>query len=248
MWNDSSTKLLLIDDDVRLTEAIARYLQRNGYRVEIANDGLTGLERYHETRPDLVVLDVMMPGMDGWDACRRIRDCSNVPIIMLTARASETDRVLGLRMGADDYVDKPFSLKELEARIEAVLRRTHMVTHSKGERLLYDDGYLRLEIDGMLAIRDGQALNLTATERRLLFTLAASAGRVLAPQQILHQVWGPEYEDQADYVKLYVWRLRQKVEADPSNPTYIRTERGLGYRFVPSDGTSDPSGTSSRDE
>jgi DNA-binding response OmpR family regulator len=233
MW-DSTTRLLLIDDDVRLTDAISRYLKRDGYKVDIANDGGTGLELFRAKSPDLVVLDVMMPGIDGWEVCRRIRESSHIPIIMLTARANETDRVLGLRMGADDYVDKPFSLKELVARIEAVLRRVHMAP-PPSQGYLYDDGQLRLETEGMLAIRDGEALNLTATERRLLFTLAERAGRVLAPSQILEQVWGHEYEGQSDYVKLYIWRLRQKLEPDPGSPTYIQTERGLGYRFVPAD-------------
>jgi two-component system KDP operon response regulator KdpE len=200
----------------------------------VANDGPEGVAAFRETHPDLLVLDVMMPRLDGWEVCRRVRDTSNVPIIMLTARANETDRVLGLRMGADDYIDKPFSLKELEARIEAVLRRSSRSTIATGD-CLYDDGYLRLESEGMLAARDGEPIKLTATERRLLFVLAERAGRVMAPSQILNQVWGPEYEGQSDYVKLYIWRLRQKVEPDPTEPEYIVTERGLGYRFSPAE-------------
>ncbi len=232
MWNNHDTSLLLIDDDARLTEAIARYLRHGGYAVETAPNGRCGLQRFRQEQPDLIVLDVMMPGMDGWEVCRRLRETSRVPIIMLTARASESDRVLGLRMGADDYVDKPFSLKELEARIEAVLRRAYMVPPVE-DNVLYDDGTLRLEMNGMQVIGNGEAINLTATERRLLFTLAERAGNVLTPSQILHQVWGPEYDGQADYVKLYIWRLRQKVEPDPTEPIYILTERGQGYRFAP---------------
>ncbi len=231
MWK-SETRLLLIDDNVQLLDAITKSLERAGYAVSTAFDGASGLERFSQLRPDLVVLDVMMPGMDGWEVCRRLRETSRVPIIMLTARANETDKIMGLRMGADDYVAKPFSLKELEARIEAVLRRVHMAPPS-GEDLLYDDGILRLETAGLQVLIEGEALNLTATERRLLFALAENAGRVLSVEQILRQVWGPEYEGQTDYVKLYVWRLRQKLETDPSDPVYIRTERGLGYRFVP---------------
>jgi len=225
-------RVLLIDDDVRLTDAISRYLQRAGYEVDVTNDGAAGLGHFRDMGADIVVLDVMMPGMDGWDVCRRLREVSRVPIVMLTARSSEAERVLGLRMGADDYVGKPFSLKELDARIEAVLRRVHMAPPPAAE-VLYDDGHLRLETAGLQVFRAGEPVDLTATERRLLFTLAESSGRVQSVDQILRQVWGPEYEAQYDYVKLYVWRVRQKLERDPRNPRYIETVRGLGYRFRP---------------
>lgn len=240
MRKQNSLHLLLIDDDFRLTEAITRYLERDGYEIQVAHDGPAGLSSVRAAPPDLVVLDVMMPGMDGWEVCRRLRETSSVPIIILSARGSETDRVMGLRLGADDYVDKPFSLKELQARIEALMRRMHMTPPPAVDGTLYDDGLLRLERNGLLAIRDGETLGLTATERRLLFTLAERAGRVLAPTQILQQVWGQEYQDQSDYVKLYIWRLRQKLEPDPANPCYIQTERGLGYRFVPRPGSDQP--------
>lgn len=236
MWK-RETRLLLIDDNVQLLDAIATSLERSGYVVEKANDGAGGLERFREREPDLVVLDVMMPGMDGWEVCRRLRESSRVPIIMLTARANESDKIMGLKMGADDYVGKPFSIKELEARIEAVLRRVHMAPPSL-DRVLYDDGQLRLETAGMQVLLGGEALALTATERRLLFVLAEHAGQVLSVEQILRMVWGSEYEGQTDYVKLYVWRLRQKIEADPSSPAYIATARGLGYRFVPAPTTT----------
>jgi two-component system KDP operon response regulator KdpE len=230
IWDDKR-RLLLVDDDDRLTTAIALYMRRQGFELEVAHDGASGLEMFIKAPPDLVVLDVMMPGMDGWEVCRRIRARSNVPVIMLTARTDENDRILGLRLGADDYVSKPFSLKELEARIDAVLRRVNMAP-PQSDDVLFDDGRLRIERDAMLVSVDGQAVDLTATERRLLFTLAESAGKVMTPDQILHRVWGPEYGGESDYVKLYVWRVRQKVEPDPAEPTYIHTERGLGYRFV----------------
>jgi two-component system KDP operon response regulator KdpE len=230
MWNEP-TRLLLIDDDERLTSAVALYMRRQGFELDVAHDGHVGLERFIRTPPDLVVLDVMMPGMDGWEVCRRIRERSNVPIIMLTARTDENDRVLGLRLGADDYVAKPFSLKELEARIEAVIRRANMEPPTTDD-LIYDDGRLRIERGAMQVSYEDEPVNLTATERRLLFTLAENAGRVLSPDQILRQVWGPEYAGQSDYVKLYIWRVRQKIEPTPGEPTYIQTERGLGYRFV----------------
>ena len=228
----SEHQLLLVDDNSQLLDAMSCSLARAGYAVETAKDGVEGLARVEELEPDLVVLDVMMPGMDGWEVCQRLRETSRVPIIMLTARANETDRIMGLKMGADDYIGKPFSLKELEARIEAVLRRVNM-NPPKGGDILYDDGILRLDVASMQVIRDDESLNLTATERRLLFVLAEKAGWVLSVDQILRQVWGPEYDGQTDYVKLYIWRLRQKVEPDPTNPQYILTERGLGYRFAP---------------
>jgi len=222
--------LLIIDDDARLTEAMAIYFRRFGYTVEVAHRAVEGIERFQAAPADLVILDVMMPGMDGWEACRKLREIATVPIIMLTARDSETDRVMGLRMGADDYVGKPFSLKELEARVEAVLRRSRQAP--AGKSVLFDDGHLLLEAASLRVRSEGEAVSLTATERRLLFTLAEHHGRVLSIDQILRLVWGPEYVGQSDYVKLYIWRLRQKVERDPSRPVYIRTERGLGYRFA----------------
>ncbi len=230
MWQENA-KILIIDDDERLTNAIALYLRRQKYEVEVANDGATGLELFVASPPDIVVLDVMMPDMDGWEVCRRIRERSSAPIIMLTARVEERDRILGLRLGADDYVAKPFSLKEVEARIEAVLRRARMSPPDAGE-ILFDDGRLRIDKASMRVTAAGKDLNLTATERRLLFALAHSVGRVLSPDQILRQVWGPGYVGQSDYVKLYIWRLRQKIEPDPSSPGYIKTVRGVGYRFA----------------
>jgi DNA-binding response OmpR family regulator len=223
--------LLLIDDDVRLTDAIALYLRRLNYRVSVAHDGVRGLETFRRDPPALVVLDMMMPVMDGWEVCRRLREVSWVPIIMLTALTDESDRVQGLRMGADDYVGKPFSLKELAARIEAVLRRADLAPSTEGA-VLFDDGRLRLETEGLRVLLNGEDVALTATERRLLFSLADHAGRVLSPDQILRLVWGQEYDTQQDYVKLYIWRVRQKIELDPAHPTYVRTERGLGYRFA----------------
>jgi DNA-binding response OmpR family regulator len=220
--------LLLVEDDAHLADAVSRYLSRGGYGVRIAYDGQAALRLFEDTTPDLVILDLMLPLMDGWDVCRRIRAVSSVPIIMLTARASESDRVLGLHIGADDYVVKPFSLRELQARIEAVLRR---VKTSPEGQAIYDDGYLRLEREGWQVIRQGKPVALTATERRLLFALAESAGRVRSVETLLRTVWGPGYADQENYVKLYVWRLRQKIEPEPTKPAYICTERGVGYRF-----------------
>lgn len=226
----TSAKVLIVEDDAHLVDAVSRYLVRAGHEVCTAHDGQMGLEVYEREKPDIIVLDLMMPGMDGWEMCRRVREVSSVPIIILTARASESDRVLGLRIGADDYMVKPFSLRELTARIEAVLRRSDLTRAAHGA-VLFDDGHLRLERDGWQVSRDGENVHLTATERRLLFALAQSEGRVLTVAQLLRAVWGDGYGDQENYVKLYVWRLRQKIEPDPHAPRYIETERGLGYRF-----------------
>ncbi len=229
--NRSKGKLLIIDDDNKLVEAVELYLSRAGYDIVTAADGLQGMQQMYSQRPDLIILDVMMPTMDGWETCRRIREISDVPVIMLTARGQETDRVMGLKLGADDYVAKPFSLKELEARVGAVLRRTRLSPPDRG-RILYADDDLVIDSERLEVSRGGERVQLTATEQRLLFHLAENAGRVLTNEQILRAVWGPEYVDEADYVKLYIWRLRQKIEEDPQDPQYILTERGLGYRFV----------------
>jgi DNA-binding response OmpR family regulator len=229
-------KILIIDDDHRLVDALTLYLQRTGYTVATARDGLQGLEVFDSFRPELVVLDVMMPQLNGWETCRRLREQSNVPIIMLTARGQENDRVTGLRLGADDYVAKPFSLRELEARIEAVLRRTRMA-QAVNAGPLYKDEYLVIDSSGWEVTRQGKPVDLTATERKLLFLLVESAGEVLSADTILEKVWGKGYGDRAEYVKLYIWRLRQKLEHDATDPRYIVTERSRGYRFVPADGS-----------
>jgi two-component system KDP operon response regulator KdpE len=224
-------KLLIIEDDAKLVEALKLYLRKAGYEVIAAANGLEGLQNMYAHRPDLIILDVMMPRMDGWEACRRIREISDVPIIMLTARGQESEKVRGLKLGADDYLAKPFGLKELEARVEAVLRRTRLPPPTEGA-VLYADEELVIDSQRWEVSRGGELVELTATERRLLFYLAENAGRILTHQQILDRVWGPEYVNDVDYVKLYIWRLRQKLEEDPRRPRYILTERGIGYRFA----------------
>jgi DNA-binding response OmpR family regulator len=229
----SKAKLLLVDDDVTLIKALDIYLTRAGYEVHTAANGSEGLRQLFALRPDLVVLDVMMPQMDGWETCQRIREMSTVPIIMLTARGQETDRVMGLKLGADDYVPKPFSLKELDARIEAILRRTRKSEETSKPHVLYVTNDLIIDSEHWEVRRNGQLLDMTSTELRLLFCLAENAGRVLSHRQLLEKVWGPEYVDNVNYTKLFVWRLRQKIEDDPAKPRYILTERGIGYRMTP---------------
>ena len=222
--------LLFVEDDINLVEALDLYFSAGGYEVTVAADGREGLRQMYASRPDLIVLDIMMPKLDGWEVCARIREVSSVPIIMLTARGQEAEKVRGLQMGADDYLTKPFSLRELEARIESVLRRTQ-VSPAPRERVSYADDELVIDSERWEVTLLGQPVELTATERKLLFFLAENHGRVLPTSRILERIWGHEYVDEVDYVKLYVWRLRQKIEPDPKRPRYIHTERGIGYRF-----------------
>ena len=224
-------RLLIVDDDQTLLDALVLYFGKQGYRVFTAGEGDEGLRALYKVHPDLVILDIMLPRVDGWEVCERIRQMTNVPIIMLTARGQEADRVRGLEMGADDYVAKPFSLRELAARVEAVLRRSQ-AAREQGDEVLYGDDYLVIDASRMEVHCAGQPVNLTATERRVLFLLARNQGRLLTARQILTSVWGPDYAEEVSYVRLYVWRLRQKIEPVPDQPRYILTEHGMGYRFI----------------
>lgn len=223
-------KLLIIEDDADLVRALQLYFATN-YQVVTAANGLEGLQTLYNERPDVVILDIAMPKMDGWEVCRRIRELSDVPIVILTARVQEDERVRGLRLGADDYVVKPFSLKELEARLEAVLRRAQAAKPIK-EGIIFANEELVIDADRMVVTRQGKSLDLTPTELRLLFLLVENEGRVLTHRQILENIWGAEYGDELGYVKLFIYRLRRKLEVDPENPRYILSERGIGYRFT----------------
>jgi two-component system, OmpR family, response regulator VicR len=226
-----SGKILVADDDRQLGDVIRISLERDGYVVTQANDGEQALETYRQLHPDLVILDVMMPKLNGWEVCRRLREESSVPIIMLTARGQEQDRVLGLRLGADDYITKPFSLKELAARVEAVLRRVRETSPAR-EGLLYWDNYLVIDSWGWKVTCRDRIVDLTAVERHLLLNLVLARGKTLSVDHLLDQVWGGKDDSQIEYVKLYIRRLRQKIEPEPDQPRYIATERGRGYRFV----------------
>ena len=223
--------LLVVDDDRTLREAVEVYLGSADYEVITASDGLEGLQKMYAHHPALILLDVMMPKLDGLQTCRRIREVSKVPIIMLTAKGQESDKVKGLELGADDYVTKPFSLKELGARVQAVLRRSED-SCSNGGGVLFADDELVIDSESGQVLRSGEKVGLTATERRLLFFLAENSGQILHTSRILESVWGHEYVDEVGYVKIYVWRLRQKIEPHPEEPMYILTERGIGYRFA----------------
>jgi len=220
--------ILLIDDDQTLLELLSGHLQTAGYQPLMASDGSTGLHLAVEVQPDLVVLDVMMPGMDGWEVCRRLREKSSVPIIMLTAKDEEIDKLHGFGLGVDDYVTKPFSFAELTARVGAVLART-MRSPGSAHRITSDD--LTIDFDQRHVTVAGRAADLTPTEYHLLETLARHAQRTVPSEQLLAEVWGPEYAGEVEHVKHYIWSLRKKIEADPGDPKHILTERGFGYRF-----------------
>lgn len=226
-----SRTILMVDDEPRLLEAVRLYLEMEGYRVLTAENGTRALERARQDLPDLVLLDVMLPGMDGFETLRRLRRFSAAPVIMLTAKGDESDVVKGLRLGADDYVRKPFGQAELASRIQAVLRRNSALAEADDTRIVVDDDLTLDFVRHDIFVR-GEKVQLRPTEYRLLYHLAANPGRVQTYEQLLAKVWGPEYRDEDNYVRLYVTYLRKKLEPDPSHPKYILTERGLGYRFV----------------
>jgi DNA-binding response OmpR family regulator len=226
-----TAKLLLIDDMQEANLLLQRVLTQEGYEVRTASNGLEGLRQASDFGPDLILLDIIMPGMDGWTVLRRLRESSNVPVIMLTALAGNEQRRDGLNRGADDYLTKPFSLAELKARIRAVLRRAGTPPPPQLRSLHFDDGRLVIDPSSQQVVLDGQPVDLTPTEFRLLLFLASNAGRVLTTEQILEKVWGPGYEECETNVKLYIWYLRRKLEAVPRRPRYILTKRGGGYYF-----------------
>jgi two-component system, OmpR family, KDP operon response regulator KdpE len=221
------TKILIIDDDNSVLKSVEIGLGQAGFRVLTAKDGATGLRTMFDNRPDLVLLDIMLPGIDGMEACRRLRELSDTPIIFLTALSAETDIVKGLMAGADDYITKPFSMSELIARIHTCLRRKKTPTGERAPSLILGD----LTIDFVrhqVRVRD-QQVTLSPTEFRLLSYLARNCGQVISHQALLTEVWGPEYASQYDYLHLYIRYLRKKIEKDPSRPEIIKTERGVGY-------------------
>jgi two-component system KDP operon response regulator KdpE len=226
-----TAKLLLVDDAHDANVMLQRVLSQDGYEVRIASNGIEGLRLAYDFRPDLILLDVMMPGMDGWTMLQRLREFSDVPVVMLTALASDEHLVDGLDGGADDYLTKPFSMTELKARIRAVLRRTTGRPTPRPRSLHFDGGRLVIDPPSQQVLIDGQPVSLTPTEYRLLLCLAYNAGHVLTTDQILENVWGPGYEDSEANVKLYIWYLRRKIEVDPRKPRYILTKRGGGYYF-----------------
>jgi two-component system KDP operon response regulator KdpE len=224
-------RILVVDDEERMVRFIRMNLEHDGYQVHEAFNGKQAVQRLRDVTPDLILLDIMMPDLDGFEVLEMIREVSAVPVIMLTAKGEEDDRVRGLELGADDYVTKPFSPRELVSRVKAVLRRAEAAGGSM-HSLQEIDERLKIDFDRREIWLEGKLIKLRPTEYRLLFHLVQNAGWVVSHDQLLQKVWGYEYRDEPHYVRLYINYLRQKLEKDPANPRYILTERGVGYRFV----------------
>jgi len=231
MGEKTDKLILVVDDEPRMIRFIRMNLELEGYRVVEATNGLEAVERVREDLPDLLVMDVQMPEIDGFEALERIRQVSTVPVIMLTVKADEEDKIRGLELGADDYVTKPFSPRELSSRIKALLRRLEMPSLPAKTVTRIDD---RLTVDFQRheVLVDGKPVKLRPTEYRLLYHLISNAGWVMSHETLLSKVWGHEYRDESHLLRLYITYLRKKIEAEPADPQYILTERGVGYRFV----------------
>jgi len=221
-------RILVVDDDVNVRDVVRRYLEHAGYKVELADNGERALRTAEESEPDLVVLDLMLPGIGGLEVCRRLRQRSQVPVVMLTARGEEDDRIAGLQLGADDYVAKPFSPRELVLRVASVLRRSNAEPVAAREELV--DGELRMDVTARTASRSGVPLPLTSREFDLLEFLINHAGTAFTRAELLSRVWGWDFGDQST-VTVHVRRLREKVEPDPARPSRIATVWGVGYRY-----------------
>ena len=222
-------KLLIVDDDATLVRFLDEYLREDGFAVVKANSGKDALRKFYEHRPDLAILDVMMPGMDGWEVCARLRELSRVPIIMLTAKTSEADKLRGFRLGIDDYITKPFSLAELAARVRAVLARSEDQRSKDSE--VIQIGPLRVEVGRHEVYKNGEQLEMTETEFRLLAALVRKAGHAISKHDLVVEVWGPEHLSASSALRRYIWFLRQKIEEDPNDPKRLVTVRGYGYRL-----------------
>lgn len=231
MADQSKKTILVVDDEPRMVRFVKMNLDLEGYLTLEANNGLQALEKVRDFNPDMVLLDVEMPGMDGFETLKRIREISEAAVIMLTVRADEEDRVKGLDLGADDYMTKPFSTRELSSRIRAVLRRFEDRGRPDQQIITIDDR-LQVDLQRRDVIVDNERLGLRPTEYRLLYHLIQNAGWVVPHETLLTKVWGHEYINDNHLLRLYITYLRKKIEPDPANPRYIFTERGLGYRFV----------------
>jgi len=224
------TRILLVEDEPDLAEPLAYLLRREGFEVEISEDGPGALEAFRERGADIILLDLMLPGMPGTEVCRQVRQSSAVPIIMLTAKDSEVDIVVGLELGADDYVTKPYSSRELLARMRAVLRRVSQAEADIDERVL-DGGRVSLDIDRHTVTVDGSEINMPLKEFELLELLMRNAGRVLTRGQLIDRVWGSDYFGDTKTLDVHIKRIRSRIEENPGDPVMLVTVRGLGYRF-----------------
>jgi two-component system, OmpR family, KDP operon response regulator KdpE len=224
-------RILVVDDEPRMRRFVRMNLELEGYDVSEAENGMTALTRVREDMPDLVVMDVMMPQMDGFETLENIRKFSSVPVVMLTVKGDEPDLIHGLDLGADDYMTKPFSPRELSSRIRAVLRRVEPTAAQSEEPLVVDQD-LSIDFPHREVIVRGARIKLRPTEYRLLLHLVENAGWIVQHETLLSKVWGPEYRDDSQLLRLYITYLRKKIEPDPANPRYILTERSVGYRFM----------------
>ncbi|WP_203434252.1 response regulator transcription factor [Jiangella asiatica] len=225
-------RVLVVDDDPALSEVVGRYLRRDGFDVDYAADGTAGLARALDTLPDLVVLDLMLPGLDGLEVCRRLRAVAPIPVVMLTALGEEDDRIAGLEIGADDYVTKPFSPRELSARVKAVLRRAAAGNVVSSAAQLLTGAGCEIDLVAHQVRRDGELVSLTTKEFDLLVHFMTNPGRAYRREELLESVWGWSFGDTST-VTVHIRRLREKVEPDPSSPRHLLTVRGVGYRFQP---------------
>ncbi len=223
-------QILVVDDEPRMVDFIRMNLDVEGFQVYTANNGVEALDAVRKYILDLIILDVMMPKLDGYETLSMLREFSSTPVIMLTAKGEEDDIVRGLELGADDYITKPVGVRELVSRVKAVLRRSQSIA-PPGEAVLRIDARLSVDFNRREVLIEGEPVKLRPTEYRLLYHLIENAGWTVTHEQILAKVWGYEYRDETHYVRLYVNYLRDKIEEDPANPKYILTERGTGYRF-----------------
>jgi DNA-binding response OmpR family regulator len=226
-----SSKLMIVDDDKTLLKFLEEFLEGDGFDVIAVDGGTKALKAFYSERPDLVILDIMMPGMDGWEVCARIREMADTPIILLTAKTSEADKMRGFRLGVDDYLVKPFSLAELTARVKAVLART--MKESEEDKKILSAGPVTIDLRRREARLNDVLLELTQTEFRLLTALCRRVGEAVSRQQLTLEVWGAHYDPKGSALRRFIWLLRQKIEPDPKNPEHILSVRGYGYRFEP---------------
>ena len=224
-------RILLIEDDAEFLNLTQTWLQNAGYEVLTAEDGVEGIRRVYSSRPNLVLLDANMPKMDGWEVCRRIRDMSEIPVLMVTVNAQKADRLKGFVLGADDYITKPVDFRELIARVQAVLRRTGSSMAEDGPSTFHN-GDIEIEWKSHQVWVRGERVKLSPTEYKIMSCLIKNRGWIVTHEQLLEKAWGPNYIGDKSFVKLYIRYLRQKIEADPRNPQIILTERGVGYYFA----------------
>ncbi len=224
-------KILLIEDDVEFINLTRTWLHNAGYEVFTAVDGAEGMRRVYTSRPDIVVLDANIPKMDGWEVCRRIREMSDIPVLMVTVNSQNSDRLKGFNMGADDYLTKPVDFRELIARVQAILRRTRLVT-LENKPSTFNNGDIEIDWGSRQVWVRGQRVKLSPTEFKIISCLIKNRGWIVTHEQLLEKAWGPNYIGDKSFVKLYIRYLRQKIEQDPHKPQIIMTERGVGYYFA----------------